>query len=168
MFDPIRDREACERYLSRSLGGHVELVGAGELTKGTRQAPWKLDVTLDGTARAYVLQLDPRGLEYECRVLQAMEAIGFPRRAPTVSTQGEALGFLRFSDFIAGESMLGPMMNSEPAEAVYVDTISAALRPDRTSATWKWTRSRPRTSSTPRGATSRSTLIRWRRRCIDV
>lgn len=128
MFDPLRDRGTCERYMSRSLGGVVVLVGAAELAQSTRRAPWRLDVTLDGAARSYVLQLDPRGLEYECRVLQAMELVGIPSpRAHGLDLQGEALGEpCFFSDFIAGESLLGPMLNGEPwAEAVYLDTIDA-------------------------------------------
>jgi hypothetical protein len=132
MFDPreAENREACEKYLSRSLGGAVKLVHASQLTQSTRQAPWKLDVTLDGSARSYVMQLDARGMEYEYRVLKAMEKIGALRASPRahgLDLQGEALGVpCFFSDFIAGESLLEPMLNGEPwAEALYFDTVCA-------------------------------------------
>jgi aminoglycoside phosphotransferase (APT) family kinase protein len=128
MIDPNQSREACESYLSRSLGGSVKLVYASQLTQSTRQAPWKLDVMADGSARSYVLQLDERGLEYEYRVLKAMEVVGIPSpRAYGLDLQGEALGVpCFFSDFIAGESLLGPMLDGKPwAEAVYVDTVCA-------------------------------------------
>jgi aminoglycoside phosphotransferase (APT) family kinase protein len=128
MIDPNQSREACERYLSSSLGGSVALVHASQLTQSTRQAPWKLDVTADGNSRSYVLQLDERGLEYEYRVLKAMEAVGIPSpRAYGLDLQGEALGVpCFFSDFIAGESLLGPMLDGRPwAEAVYIDTVCA-------------------------------------------
>lgn len=128
MFDPHHDRRACERYLSRALGCPVELVGAGQLLQSTRAAPWKLDVTADGVARSYVLQVDERGLEYEFRVLEAMERVGIPSpRAYGLDLRGEALGVpCFFSDFIAGESLLGPLVAGEAwAETVYVDTVSA-------------------------------------------
>jgi aminoglycoside phosphotransferase (APT) family kinase protein len=128
MFDPNENREACEKYLSRSLGGAVKLVHASQLTQSTRQAPWKLDVTLDGSARSYVMQLDIRGMEYEYRVLKAMEAAGVSSpRAYGLDLQGEALGVpCFFSDFIAGESLLGPMLAGEPwAETLYFDTVYA-------------------------------------------
>jgi len=128
MFDPNENREACEKYLSQSLSGSVKLVHASQLTQSTRQAPWKLDVTLDGSARSYVMQLDARGMEYEYRVLKAMEKIGVPSpRAYGLDLQGEVLGVpCFFSDFIAGESLLGPMLAGEPwAEALYFDTVCA-------------------------------------------
>jgi aminoglycoside phosphotransferase (APT) family kinase protein len=128
MFDPNENREACEKYLSRSLGGAVKLVGASHLAQSTRQAPWRLDVTLDGFARSFVMQLDARGMEYEYRVLKAMEAVGIPSpRAYGLDLAGEALGVpCFFSDFIAGESLLGPMLAGEPwAEPLYFDTVCA-------------------------------------------
>jgi aminoglycoside phosphotransferase (APT) family kinase protein len=126
MFDPNENREACEKYLSRFLGGVVKFVSASQLPQSTRQAPWKLDVTLDGIARPFVMQLDPRGMEYEYRVLKAMEAAGVPSpRAYGLDLAGEALGVpCFFSDFIAGESLLKPMIDGEPwAEALYFDTV---------------------------------------------
>jgi aminoglycoside phosphotransferase (APT) family kinase protein len=130
MFDPNQNCVACEKYLSRSLGGAVSLVHASQLTQSTREAPWKLDVTLDGSARSYVMQLDTRGMEYEYRVLKAMEAVGTLRASPRaygLDLQGEALGVpCFFSDFIAGESLLSSMIDGEPwAEALYIDTVCA-------------------------------------------
>ena len=128
MIDLHQRREACESYLSRSLGVPVTLVDANKLTQSTREAPWKLDVIAVGVARSYVLQLDERGLEYEYRVLKAMEVIGAPSpRAYGLDLRGEALGVpCFFSDFIAGESLLRPMLDGEPwAEAVYIDAIGA-------------------------------------------
>jgi aminoglycoside phosphotransferase (APT) family kinase protein len=128
VFDPNQRRAACERYLRHSLGGAVTLVHASQLAQSTREAPWKLDVTLDGSARSFVLQLDPRGMEHEYRVLEAIEVVGIPApRAYGLDLQGEALGVpCFFSDFITGESLLGPMLAGEPwAEAVYLDTVCA-------------------------------------------
>lgn len=128
MIDLHQRREACESYLSRSLGGPVKLVDANQLTRSTREAPWKLDVTAAGVAQSYVLQLDERGLELEYRVLKAMEVIGIPSPcAYGLDVRGEALGVpCFFSDFIAGESLLRPMLDGEPwAEAVYLDAVCA-------------------------------------------
>jgi aminoglycoside phosphotransferase (APT) family kinase protein len=128
MIDPTQSPAACERYLSRWLGGSVSLVRASQLMQSTRRAPWKLDVMVDGAAQSYVLQVDERGLEYEYRVLKAMEAVGIPSpRAYGLDLQGEALGAACFfSDFVAGESLLGPMLDGEPwAEGLYVDAVSA-------------------------------------------
>jgi aminoglycoside phosphotransferase (APT) family kinase protein len=126
VFDPNQRRQVCERYLRRSLGSAVTLVHASRLTQSSREAPWKLDVTFEGAARSYVLQLDLRGMEHEYRVLKAMEVVGIPSpRAYGLDPQGDALGVpCFFSDFIAGESLLGPMLDGEPwAEAVYVDAV---------------------------------------------
>lgn len=130
MFDPrdAENRAACEKYLSRSLGGTVNLVHISQLTQSTRLAPWKLDVTLDDSARSYVMQLDARGMEYEYRILKAMEKADVPSpRAYGLDLQGEALGVpCFFSDFIAGESLLKPMLAGEPwAEELYFDTVCA-------------------------------------------
>ena len=128
MFDPNENREACEKYLSCSLGGTVKIIHASQLTQSTRVAPWRLDVILNGIARSYVIQFDARGLEYEYRVLKAMETVGIPSpRAYGLDLQGEALGVpCFFSDFIVGESLLGPMLNGEPwAETLYFDTVCA-------------------------------------------
>lgn len=128
MFDSTEDRDACEDYLRGCLGGAVQFVRATELSKSTRLAPWKVEVMLDGAARSFVMQVDVRGMEYEYRVLEAMAGVGIP--VPHVyglDLRGDALGFpCSVSDFIAGDSLLKPMLNGERwAESLYFDAISA-------------------------------------------
>ncbi len=126
MFDPDENRAACEKYLSHSLGGAVKLVHASQLTQSTRQAPWKLDVTLDGSARSYVMQLDARGMEYEYRVPQGDGEgwcsipsclwLGLARRSIGLSPVFSATSS-------RAKSLLGPMLAGEPwAETLYFDT----------------------------------------------
>jgi aminoglycoside phosphotransferase (APT) family kinase protein len=128
MFDPNEHISECEKYLSRSLDARVNFFRATRLAASTRQAPWRLDVTVDGVERAYVFQLDTRGLEHEYRVLKAMEAIPIlAPRAYGLDLKGEALGVACFfSDFIAGESLLKPMLDGEAwAEKLYIDSVCA-------------------------------------------
>lgn len=110
------------------LGSAVKLIRAETLQQSTREAPWRLDVRVDGVERAFVLQVDPRGMEYEYQVLKAVESIPVPvPRAYGLDMQGEALGVpCFFSDFIEGESLLGPMLAGEAwAEKLYFDTVCA-------------------------------------------
>ena len=128
MFDPNEHRAQCEMYLGRFLGCQVEYIQAKMLTKSTREAPWRLDVTVNGVAQSYVLQLDSRDLEYEYQVLKAVESIlVFTPRVYGLDLQREALGVACFfSDFIAGESLLGPMQAGEAwAEDLYLNTVCA-------------------------------------------
>lgn len=128
MFDPNEHRAQCERYLSRFLGGPVEFIRAQQLTQSTRAAPWKVEVKVNGAARAYVLQLDSRGLEYEYQVLKAVETLPVPTpRAYGLDLGGEALGLACFfSDFLAGESLLGPLQAGAAwAETLYLDSVGA-------------------------------------------
>jgi aminoglycoside phosphotransferase (APT) family kinase protein len=128
MFDPNERPTQCEHYLSRFLGAPVKLIGATQLTQSSRAAPWRLDVAINGLEKAYVLQLDARGLEYEYRVLKAMEATPIPTPHPYgLDLHGEALGVpCFFSEFIEGESLLAPMLAGETwAEAIYLDAVCA-------------------------------------------
>ncbi len=128
MFDPNEHPAQCETYLSRFLGCPVDFAQAKRLTKSTREAPWRLDVKVNGVAQSYVLQLDSRDIEYEYQILKAMEAIPIPTpRAFGLDPKGEALGVICFfSDFIAGESLLGPMLSGEAwAEELYLDAVCA-------------------------------------------
>ena len=128
MFNPNEHPKQCEKYMSRFLGGAVKFIRSEALPQSTRAAPWRLDVNVDGIARAFVLQVDPRGMEYEYQVLQAVASISVPTpRAYGLDMQGEALGVpCFFSDFIAGESLLAPMLAGEAwAETLYFDTVLA-------------------------------------------
>lgn len=78
MIDPNAHRALCEQYLSRFLGKRVDFIQAEKLTISAREAPWRLDVRVDGDAKSYVLQLDLRGFEYEYKVLKAVEAVMVP------------------------------------------------------------------------------------------
>lgn len=128
IFNPNEHRWQCEEYLTRSLKSQVRFVYAEPLTKSTRDAPWRLDVEVNGVARKYVLRLDSRRSEHEYKVLRAMESIPIP--TPCVygwDPEGEALGVpCFFSDFVEGESLLKAMLAGEPwAEELYIDTVCA-------------------------------------------
>lgn len=122
------DRTQCEAYLDRFLEGRVRLVRAEMLPQSTRQAPWRLDVEVNGIARSYVLRLDSRHIEHEYAVLRAMESVSIPTpRAYGWDPEGQALGApCFFYDFVEGESLLAFILAGEPwAEALYVDTACA-------------------------------------------
>jgi len=126
MFNPGEHRTQCEKYMSRFLESQVDFIRAELLTKSTREAPWRLDVRVNGAPQSYVLQLDPKDMEYEYRILKAVESIPVPTpHVYGLDLRGEALGvacFLR--DFIAGESLLGPMLAGETwAEELYRNTV---------------------------------------------
>jgi len=128
MFDPNEFPEQCERYMHHFLGYPVSFIRAEALPQSTRIAPWRLDVQVNGIKRAYVLQLDTRDMEYEYQVLKAVESIPIPTpRAYGLDMQGEALGVpCFFSEFIEGESLLGPVQAGEVwAENLYLDTVCA-------------------------------------------
>jgi aminoglycoside phosphotransferase (APT) family kinase protein len=127
-FDPIEHRAQCEHYLGRALGAGVRLVAATRLQQSTRAAPWRLDVEVDGEARAYVLKLDPRRMEHEYRVLRALESLPLPApRAYGWDPEGTALGRpCFFEEFVAGESLLPPLIAARAwAEDLYLDTACA-------------------------------------------
>jgi aminoglycoside phosphotransferase (APT) family kinase protein len=128
VFEPNEHRSQCEEYLGRFLRGRVRFVRAEPLTKSTRDAPWRLDVEVNGAPRSYVLRLGSERSEHEYQVLRAMELIPIPTpRAYGWDPEGEALGVpCFFSDFVEGESLLGHMLAGEPwAEALYIDTACA-------------------------------------------
>jgi aminoglycoside phosphotransferase (APT) family kinase protein len=116
--------------MSRALGSPVNFSRAVALTQSTRLAPWRVDVQVNGVERAYVLQFDTRGMEYEYNVLRALEVIPLPLPTPRaygLDMQGEVLGVPCFlSDFIDGESLLAPMLAGNAwAEDLYLDTVCA-------------------------------------------
>jgi len=126
MFNPSGHRTQCEKYIGRFLESQVDFIQAELLTKSTREAPWRLDVRVNGVPRSYVLQLDTKDMEYGYRILKAVESI--PVSTPHgygLDLQGEGLGVACFfRDFIAGESLLGPMLAGEAwAEELYRNTV---------------------------------------------
>jgi aminoglycoside phosphotransferase (APT) family kinase protein len=126
MFDPNKHCSECENYLSRYLESRVEFIEAKKLIKSSREAPWLLKVKVNGAIQSYVLQLDPKNIEHEYQVLKGMEAIPIPTpRVYGLDLQGEALGIACFfSDFIEGETLLGPMLAGEVwAEELYLNTV---------------------------------------------
>jgi aminoglycoside phosphotransferase (APT) family kinase protein len=130
LFDPVEQRARSEEYLGRFLGGSVRLVGAQMLAKSTREAPWRLDVEVDGVARSFVLRLDSRRIEHEYRTLRAMESLPVPIPAPRAwgwEPDGQALGVrCFFYEFVEGESLLPYMLAGETwAENLYVETACA-------------------------------------------
>ena len=127
-FSPLDHGAKSNDYLSRSLKRDVRLLHAEPLVKSTRDAPWRLDVEVEGTRRAFVLRLASIGLEHEFHVLRAMEAIPIP--TPHVygwDPDGDALGVACFfMDFIQGESLLHPVLAGEAwAEALFIDSVCA-------------------------------------------
>jgi aminoglycoside phosphotransferase (APT) family kinase protein len=127
-FNPSEHPSEISKYLGRFLDGSVHLTGAQPLVESTREAPWRLDVTVDGQARSYVLRLESRNIEHEYEVLRAMAPIPIPTpRAYGWDPEGKALGVpCFFQDFVKGESLLGYLLAGEPwAEDLYIDTACA-------------------------------------------
>jgi aminoglycoside phosphotransferase (APT) family kinase protein len=121
-------QERCEKYVGRFLEGRARCLHAEPLAKSTRDAPWRLDVEVDGVPRSFVLRMGSRGGEHEYEVLRAMESVPIPTpRVYGWDPEGEALGApCFFSDFVAGESLLKHMLAGEPwAEALYIDAVCA-------------------------------------------
>jgi aminoglycoside phosphotransferase (APT) family kinase protein len=128
MFDPNDHRLKCERYLSSVLGCPVDLIRVEMLAQSTRQAPWRMDVLVNGVEKNYVLQLDISGLEHEYLILKAMESIELPTpRVYGLDLKGEELGVSSLiRDFVEGESLLKPMLAGEAwAEDLYLDSVRA-------------------------------------------
>jgi aminoglycoside phosphotransferase (APT) family kinase protein len=128
MFDPNEHRPECETYLSRFLQVRVKFLQAEMLPKSTRDAPWRLDVEVNGARKSYVLRLDTKDSEREYQILRAMEPIPIPTpRVYGWDAAGEALGIpCFFCDYIDGESLLTPMLAGEAwAENLYIDAVCA-------------------------------------------
>lgn len=128
VFNPNEHQADCEAYLSRSLKNQVRFVQAEPLAKSTRDAPWRLDVEVNGVMQLYVLRLDARHGEHEYVVLRAMESVPIPTpRVYGWDPEGQAFGLpCFFSDFVEGESLLGSMLAGERwAEELYIDTVCA-------------------------------------------
>jgi aminoglycoside phosphotransferase (APT) family kinase protein len=130
MFDPNEHPRQYEKYLSFHLESKVDFIQAEKLTKSTREAPWRLEVKVNGVPQSFVLQLDIRNIEHEYKVLKVMESIPIPTpRVYGLDLNGKALGVACFfSDFIEGESLLGPMLAGETwAEDLYIDAVCQLL-----------------------------------------
>jgi aminoglycoside phosphotransferase (APT) family kinase protein len=131
MFDPNEHRAQCETYLSRFLQSRVNFLQAEMLPKSTRDAPWRLDIEVNGSVKSFVLRLDTKDSEREYQILRAMETIPIPTpRVYGWDPAGEALEVpCFFCDYIEGESLLKPMLAGEAwAEDLYLDTVCALQR----------------------------------------
>jgi aminoglycoside phosphotransferase (APT) family kinase protein len=127
-FLPDDHHPQLERYLGRSLGIPVRLIRAQELARSTRDAPWRLDVEVEGQARSFVLRLESRRIEHEYQVLRAVEAVPIPApKAYGWDPGGEALGVpCFFYDYVEGESLLDHMLAGAAwADELYIDTACA-------------------------------------------
>ena len=114
------------RYLESFLDGKIEFIQATQLKKSSREAPWKLDILFNDSPKSFVLQLDPKSMEHEFRILEAMSQIPVPTPKPYgLDVEGTWLGFPAFfSDFIDGESLLQSMLNGNQwAEELYLDSV---------------------------------------------
>ena len=83
---------------------------------------------MDRVAQSYVLRLDSGRGEHEYEILRAMASIPIPTpRVYGWDPEGKALGIpCFFSDFVAGESLLKPMLAGQSwAEELYIDTACA-------------------------------------------
>lgn len=126
MFDPNLDRRRCEGYLSGCLSAEVRLLRATPLPKSSREAPWRLDVEVNGTSHSFVLRLESRRIEHEYEMLRAVEPLSIPTpRAYGWDPQGRALGIPCFlADLVEGESLLPTLLAGEPwAEELYIETV---------------------------------------------
>lgn len=129
MFLSADSRAALVAYLARHLAAPVTLTAVSPLPKSSRDAPWRIDLTVDGAARSVVLRLgDPDELATEFAVLDKLALL--PPPTPAVyglDTAGDALGVPSFfSDYVPGESLLEPMLTGEAwAEELYIDTAIA-------------------------------------------
>lgn len=125
-FDPANNLERCAAYLSDTLRAPVQCVRAARLPSSSREAPWRLDVELDGVPRSFVLRLNPAHGEFEYKVLSVMDGLALPTpRVYGWDPAGSALGApCFFEDFITGDSLLPFMLAGERwAEELYVDTV---------------------------------------------
>jgi aminoglycoside phosphotransferase (APT) family kinase protein len=126
MFDPNKKRGKIENYLSKILGYQVKIVQTTKLTKSTREEPWKIIVEADGIEKSYVLQVDPKTIDYEYQVLKAMEHIQIPTPvAYALDMTGKEIGVpCYFCDFIEGETLLGSMLSGAKwAETLYIESV---------------------------------------------
>jgi aminoglycoside phosphotransferase (APT) family kinase protein len=115
-----------EAYLKHALGMDIRLLQIRELSRSTRDAPWRLDVEVDGAPQAYLLRFGSDELAFEYAALKAMEAIPIPTpRSYGLDERGRVLGTPCFlEDFIDGEPLLKPMQAGETwAEELYIETV---------------------------------------------
>jgi aminoglycoside phosphotransferase (APT) family kinase protein len=128
IFNPNEHQAQCEAYLGSALNGQVRFHSANLLSKSTREAPWRLDVEVNGVVRHYVLRIHSRRIEHEYAVLHAMESVPIPTpKAYGWDPEGQILGMpCFFCDFIEGESLLQPMLAGQRwAEDLYISTVCA-------------------------------------------
>ncbi len=125
-FHPGRHKAELEAYLKHVLGMNTHLLHVRELTRSTRETPWRLDVEVNGTPHSYLLRFGSDELAHEYAALKAMETTPIPTpHAYGLDVQGTALGTPCFlEDFIEGEPLLNPMLAGEIwAEELYIETV---------------------------------------------
>lgn len=130
MFDPNENPLLCEKYISQTLGSPLRFVKATRLTQSSRIAPWKVDVNSGGMDKAFVMQFDADGMEYEYKVLKALQSTSLPTpKVYGLDLEGKALGVpCFFSDFMIGGPILTPMLAGEDwAENEYTSAVVSLL-----------------------------------------
>lgn len=122
------DPERLERALARWLGGGSRLLRVERLAKSTRDAPWRVDVDLEGETKSFVLRLGAERGEHEVVALRAVEGLAIPTpRVRAWDPRGEALGLpASLIDFVEGVSLLPTLRAGEAwAENLYLDSVLA-------------------------------------------
>lgn len=127
-FDPNEHISHIEDYLGKHLNALVQFMWAEPLKASSREAPWRLDVSVEGRRRSFILKLDTRRGEHEYAILRAMESVPIPTpRAYGWDAEGKALGMpCFFYDFLVGDSLLKHLLLGEEwAENLYIETARA-------------------------------------------
>lgn len=124
MRNPEKHTKVYQKYFSEALGAEVEILKAEALHKSSREAPWRFDLLVNGEPKSFVLRADKRTSAREYKILKAVEALPIPTpKVYGLDKKGTALGTPSFfMDFIAGDSLLKPMLAGEAwADDLYID-----------------------------------------------
>lgn len=114
------------RLLSHGLGREVQVISLTKLNESSREAPYRIDVQLNGHPRSLVMRCDQRGVGREFSILQALEPL--PIKVPQVyiaDLEGTTFGVpCFFCDFVEGEPLLNCVLAAELwAEELFIETV---------------------------------------------
>ncbi|MGD2026453.1 MAG: phosphotransferase [Anaerolineales bacterium] len=125
MVDLLKRVNKVEQYLADTLSAGVEILEISMLKKSSREAPWRVDVLVNGQPKAFVFRIHTKTSAREYKILKAIE--GIPIRTPKVyglDKKGKYFGRpCFFMDFLEGDSLLKPLLAGEDwAEELYIDS----------------------------------------------